>query len=125
MIKQIDRVISDLRNQVSHFHRGGSAPICVGIVGVNHADRYVGFEGPERKYPTTGRGGFLHPIQEAADAARRLRELAAPAFDEFLVLRYKATNEPPFPFQWVDEHETRRDYAACLTRVSAKYQQRR
>jgi len=123
MIKQIDRVINDLRNQVMEFRKGGDNPICVGIVGVNHAHRYVGHEG-ERSYPTTGRGGFLHPSQEAEEAERRLRELAAPAFDEFLVLRYKATNEPPYPFEWVNYAEAVRDYASALTRISSKYQQR-
>ncbi len=124
MIKQIDRVINDLRNQVVEFGKGGGNPICVGIVGVNHAYKYVGYEG-ERAYPTTGRGGFLHPSQEAEEAERRLRELAAPAFDEFLILPYKATNEPPYPFEWVNYLETARDYASALTRVSSKYQQRR
>lgn len=123
MIKQIDRVLSDLRNQVSEFKRGGGSPICLAIVGVNHAERYVGYEG-ERTYPTTGKGGFLHPVQEATEAEHRLRELAAPAYDEFLILRYKATNESPFPFGWVNYDETVRDYAAMLTRVSSRYQQR-
>lgn len=123
MIKQIDRVISDLRNQVTEFGKGGGKPICVGIVGVNHAEKYVGYEG-ERSYPTTGKGGFLHPAQEAGEAERRLQELAAPAFDEFLILRYKATNEAPYPFGWVNSDETARDYAAVLTRISSKYQQR-
>lgn len=123
MIKQIDRVISDLKNQVVEFGKGGSKPICVGIVGVNHADRYVGYEG-DRSYPTTGKGGFLHPSQEAGEAERRLRELAAPAFDEFLILKYKATNEQPYPFAWADYDGTGRDYGAVLTRISSKYQQR-
>jgi len=123
MVKQIDRVISDLRNQVSEFKKGGGNPICVGIVGVNHAEKYVGYEG-DRAYPTTGRGGFLHPSQEAEEAEKRLRELAAPAFEEFLILRYKATNEPSYPFEWVDYAETVRDYASVLTRVSSRYQQR-
>lgn len=123
MIKQIDRVISDLRNQVVEFGKGGGKPICVGIVGVNHAEKYVGYEG-DRSYPTTGKGGFLHPAQEAEEAERRLQELAAPAFDEFLILRYKATNEAPYPFEWVNSYETARDYAAALTRISSKYQQR-
>lgn len=123
MIKQIDRVISDLRNQVVEFGKGGGKPICVGIVGVNHAEKYVGYEG-DRSYPTTGKGGFPHPAQEAREAERRLQELAAPAFDEFLILRYKATNEAPYPFEWVNSDETSRDYAAVLTRISSKYQQR-
>jgi hypothetical protein len=53
-----------------------------------------------------------------------LRAEAAPEFDEFLVLRFKATNAPPYPFEWVDYKETRLDYAAALSRISARYQQR-
>ncbi|MGH9778597.1 MAG: hypothetical protein ACRD5I_09315, partial [Candidatus Acidiferrales bacterium] len=89
MIKQIDRVISDLRGQVEHFRRGAGNPICVGIVGINHADPYVSYEG-RRSFKTTGRDGFLHPAQEAKQAEARLAE-AAGAFDEFLVLRFRAT----------------------------------
>src|ERR1700682_1414587 len=123
MIKQIDRVINDLRNQVNQFSRGGGTPICVAIVGVNHADSCVGYEG-DRAFPTTGSAGFLHPYQEAAEAERRLLAQAAPAFDEFLILRYKATNAPPYPFEWVEYNDLRLDYAAALTRISGRYQQR-
>lgn len=123
MIKQIDRVVNDLRNQVTQFRRGGGNPICVAVVGINQADSVIGYEG-DRPFPTTGRGGFLHPIQEAPEAEWRLREEAQPAFDEFLVLRYRATNAPPFPFEWADYDATRLDYAAALTRISARYQQR-
>ena len=45
MIKQIDRVISDLRNQVAQFRRGGGNPICVAVVGINQAESAVGYEG--------------------------------------------------------------------------------
>ncbi len=123
MIKQIDRVINDLRNQVSQFRRGGGNPICVAIVGINHAGHTVGYEG-DRPFPTTGRAGFLHPFQEAPEAERRLRSEVAAEFDEFLVLRFQATNEPPFPFEWVNYQETRLDYAAALSRIAARYQQR-
>ena len=44
--------------------------------------------------------------------------------ENFLVLRFKATNEPPYPFEWVDYDATRLDYAAALSRISARYQQR-
>src|SRR5712691_8114856 len=54
MIKQIDRVITDLINQIMQFKRGGGNPICIGFVGVNHADEYTSFEG-RRKYRTDGR----------------------------------------------------------------------
>lgn len=123
MIKQIDRVINDLRNPVVQFRRGGGNPICVAVIGVNQAESTVGYEG-DRPFPTTGKQGFLHPSQEASEAERRLRAAAAPDFDEFLVLRFKATNEPPYPFEWVNYNETRLDYAAALSRIGARYQQR-
>lgn len=121
MIKQIDRVINDLRNQVAQFRRGGGNPICIAIVGINQAESTVSYEG-DRPFPTTGKAGFLHPIQEGAEALPRLRTLAASEYDEFLPLPFKATNAPPFPFEWVDYNETRLDYAAALSRISARYQ---
>lgn len=123
MIKQIDRVINDLRNQVVQFRKGGGeATICVAVVGINFAEQYTSYEG-DRAYPTTGRDGYLHPIQEARIAEQRLAD-ATPSFDEFLIVRFKATNIPPFPFCWLDLANTQRDYAAILTRVSSRYQQR-
>ncbi len=68
--------------------------------------------------------GFYIPVQEAAEAERRLRTRAAPDFDEFLILRFKATNAPPYPFEWANYNETRLDYGAALSRISAGYQQR-
>ncbi len=122
MIKQIDRVINDLRNQVVQFKRGGGHPICIAVIGINHAESTVGYEG-DRPFPTTGKHGFLHPFQEASEAERRLRAEAAPAFDEFLVLPFRAPNAPPYPFEWVNYNETRLDYAAVLSCMSARYQQ--
>ena len=123
MLKQIDRVINDLRNQVTQFKRGGGNPICVAVVGINCADHTVGYEG-QRPFPTTGKAGFLHPWQEATEAERRLRAQAAGEFDEFIVLSFKATNEGPFPFEWANYKETRLDYLAALSRISSRYQQR-
>ena len=123
MIKQIDRVINDLRNQVTQFRRGGGQPICVAVIGINQAESCVTFEG-DRPWPTTGAGGYLHPIQEAIEAERRLRAEAAPEFDELLVLRFRATNVDPFPFEWVNFKETAVDYAAVLSRICSRYQQR-
>jgi hypothetical protein len=54
MIKQIDRVITDLINQVSQFKRGGGNPISVGFIGINRAAEYVSFEGRKR-WPTDGK----------------------------------------------------------------------
>jgi hypothetical protein len=123
MIKQIDRVINDLRNQVVQFRRGGGRSFCVGIVGINQAGHYVSFEG-NRPWPTTGKGGYLHPAQEAPEAERRLLEHAAPSYNEFLALRYIATNESPYPFACLDIRETRLNYAAVLARISSAFQQR-
>ncbi len=123
MIKQIDRVINDLRNQVVQFKRGGGNPICIAVAGINCSESTVGYEG-DRPFPTTGKHGFLHPFQEAPEAERRIRLEAVPEFDEFLILRFKVTNAPPYPFAWLNYNETRLDYAAVLSRVSARYQQR-
>ena len=123
MIKQIDRVINDLRNQVAQFKRGGGNPICVAVVGINFAASMIGYEG-ERLNPTTGKSGSPHPFQKAPEAERRLRAEAAPELDELLVLRFKATNAPPYPFEWANYDDTRLDYAAVLARISARYQQR-
>jgi hypothetical protein len=54
MIKQIDRVGTDMINQASEFRRHGGSPICIGIVGINHASSYTSFEG-DRAWPTDGR----------------------------------------------------------------------
>ena len=122
MIKQVDRVIGDLVKQVGQFKKGGGSPICVGIVGINSAPVTTSYEG-SRAYPTDGRA-FLHPIQEAKAAEKRLVEEAKSAFNEFLILRYRATNVPPYPFEWVDLHATELDYGAILIRISREYDRR-
>ncbi|MBI4703116.1 MAG: hypothetical protein HY744_18520 [Deltaproteobacteria bacterium] len=122
MIKQIDRVRNDLVGQVGQFKRGAGNPICVGIVGINHADYCVSYEGT-RAFRTDG-GKYTHPCQEAAEAEKRLRNDAAPTFDEFLFLRYRATNEAPYPFAWVHYDRTLKDYGAVLTRISRTYDSR-
>ena len=122
MIKQIDRVISDLTNQIAQFRRGRGNPICVAFVGINFSDEYVSFEGRKR-WPTDGKK-YKHPIQEAAQVEQRLTDRARSAFDEFQILRFRATNTKPFPFEWVDESKTRLEYSALLTRVSREYDRR-
>jgi len=122
MIKQIDRVIGDLVKQVTHFRRGAGTPICVGVVGINSALVCTGYEGA-RKFTTDGKK-HKHPFQEAAEAEARLIAQAKPSFDEFLVLRYRATNAKPYGFEWVDLHATELDYGAILTRISREYDRR-
>ena len=107
MIKQIDRVINDLKGQSREFGLRNGSPIRVGIAGVNHAAHCTTYEG-ERSFTTDGRS-HRHPIDEAADAMERLRNGAAAAFDEFLILRFEATNEPPYRFSWIDERATELD----------------
>ena len=122
MIKQIDRVMNDLQNQRREFLVAGGTPITVGIVGINQAEQYVSFEG-DRPWPTDGKA-HKHPSQEATQAEDRLLARVAPDFDEFLILRFRATNYPPYPFEWVDAKRTEFDYAAVLTRVLRKYERR-
>ena len=123
MIKQIDRVKSDLAHQVQNFkHRAGSTrPICVGVVGINYADCMTSFEG-DRSYPTDGKK-YKHPVQEAEQARLRLTDTAE-LYDEFLILRFRARNQEPYAFEWVDERDTRQRYTAALQRISIEYQHR-
>jgi hypothetical protein len=122
MIKQIDRVIGDLARQVEEFKRTGGNPICVGIVGLNCASIYTSYEGG-REYPTDGKK-HKHPVQEAAEAESRLLSRARPSFEEFQILRFRATNVSPFPFEWPDYAQTAKAYGALLVRVSREYDRR-
>jgi hypothetical protein len=122
MIKQIDRVTGDLLKQVPHFKRGSGDAICIAVVGVNHAPYAVGYEGT-RSFRTDGKAN-RHPIQEAADTTLRLLRDVAPAYDEFIVLHYSATNEEPYPFQWLNYDETHANYGAALVRISREYDRR-
>src|SRR5437867_2362964 len=119
MIKQIDRVINDLVNQVNQFKRGGGNPICVAFVGINFAERYVSFEG-KKKWPTDGKK-YKHPIQEAAQAEQRLKDRVQSPFNEFQILQFRAK---PFPFEWVDLAKTEMEYSSVLTRISREYDRR-
>ena len=133
MTKQIERVINDLVGQVDQFRQGLGNPICVGIVGINQADICTSYEGNitcpgcgqvfARAQTTNGRN-HPHPFQEAPDAEARLMAHAKPAFGEFLVLRYRATNAEPYPFEWVDYERTALDYGAILVRVAREYENR-
>jgi hypothetical protein len=123
MIKQIDRVKSDLAHQVQNFKRkaGSSHPICVAVVGINFAEVTTSYEG-DRSYRTDGRT-YKHPIQEAEQASNRLASVAE-KYDEFLILRYRAKNEPPYSFEWVIQKDTSLEYGAALIRISNEYQKR-
>jgi len=57
-------------------------------------------------------------------AQRRLSARAAPSFDEFQLLPFRATNVAPFPFEWVNYAQAAKEYAALFVRVSREYDRR-
>jgi hypothetical protein len=118
MIKQIDRVMNDLLGQAETFKHQTGRTITVAIVGVNFSDSYTSYEG-NRRYPARPA-----PAREAPTAIDRLTQRVTPAFDELLILRFKATNVRPFPFAWVDERETRQAYGAAILRISELFENR-
>jgi len=122
MIKQIDRVMTDLINQKDQFKKGSRDAICVAFLGINFADAYRSFEG-RRQWLTDGKT-HKHPIQEAEEAERRIKGRVTGVFDELQILRFRATNLKPFPFEWVDLQTTELEYSSVLTRVSREYDRR-
>ena len=125
MIKQIGRVKSDMKDQVDHFRKGSGAAhaICVGLVGVNHAEQCTSYE-KAAVWTTDGSSGFRHPSQEAPEVIKRLTADTRPLFDELLFLPYRATNVDPYPFDWVAYDDVAANYGALLVRVSREYEQR-
>jgi hypothetical protein len=122
MIKQIDRVMNDLRSQATHLQAKSPRALTVGIVAINFADQYVSYEG-NRSYPTNGTGARPHPSQEAPKAEQRLRGVHD-NFDEFLQIGFRATNAAPFPFEFVSADSLRERYASILVRLSREYDHR-
>jgi len=118
LIAQVDRVINDLVNQAKVFRSLSPAAICVAFVGVNFADEYTGHEG------TRTFDAKVPPSREAADFAARIRAEAGRHFDELLILGFRATNRPPFRFDWVDAKDVEQSYSSALVRISAEYQRR-
>lgn len=112
MLKQIDRVMTDLLSQALTFKQQTKSVITVAIVGVNHSNSYVSYES-DRSYPAKPA-----PAKEAPAALQRIVQRVSPAFDELLTLRFRATNVAPYPFDWVDAQDTRQSYSGALLRVS-------
>lgn len=119
-LKQIDRVLTDLTSSAKSLKESSDA-ITVGIGAVNYSETYTGFEGT-REFVVTRKPEAA--AREAHEACRRLERIAKPAFDEFLLFRFKATNQTPFPFLWLDSAGVEADYAAALLRVSNQYEKR-
>lgn len=122
MIKQIDRVMNDLRSQASHLQEKSPAALTIGIAAINFADHYISHEG-ERRYPTDGSADSPHPSQEGPKAELRLRAVED-RFTEFLQIGFRATNEPPYPFELVAPARVENDYGSILIRLSREYDRR-
>lgn len=120
MVKQIDRVIGDLQRQASVFRTANPSAITIGIVGVNHAEKYVSYE-RDRTYLAEGREA---PVAEAPRIMERLRNEAGPSHDEFLILPFRASNADPYPFTWVNLPSTRDELSAALLRTLRLYELR-
>jgi hypothetical protein len=118
MIKQIDRVMSDLEGQAATFRRQNPHAITVGLVGVNWSTVYTSYEG-DREYPADP-----PPSREAATAIARVQQRVTGAFDELLILEFRATNVSPYPFEWVNESRLRKEYSAALLRISNEFEAR-
>ena len=118
MIAQIDRVMNDLREQQRVFKKLSADVITIGIVGVNHASEFTS---------ALGANSFdarVPPAKEAAEVVRRLRETVEPLYDELLILNYRATNRPPYAFEWVNDREAQEEYGSILTRIARQYDKR-
>jgi hypothetical protein len=118
LIAQVDRVMNDLSKQANIFATHNPSSIKVGIVGVNFASTYTGHEG-ERQFVAKA-----PPAREAAEFSRRIEDKAGPQYDELLILRFQATNNPPYDFNWVNAQETEQLYGSALVRICAEYDRR-
>ncbi len=117
MIAQVDRVMNDLVGQAKTFKQHNRRAISIGIVGVNFADEYTGYEG-DRSFDAR-----TPPSREAAEVVRRLETIKS-EFDELLILKYRATNRPPYSFTWASPVDARQEYRSILVRVSDEYEAR-
>lgn len=128
MKKQISDRIQGLEKQADYMSAGSDRrqrgnPISVAVIGINHADYTVGYEG-DRSYRTDGSSRQPHPITEAAEIERRIDHELRPVFDEIIVLRYVARNEEPFAFAWHHANRVEDEYAAALIRILAEFDAR-
>ena len=55
---------------------------------------------------------------------RNGRHYVMPLHADTQLLRFRATNVHPFPFEWVDFEQTAKEYGALLVRISREYDRR-
>jgi hypothetical protein len=120
-LKQIDRVINDLTGSAKSLREKSRDAITVGFAAVNYSEHWTGQEGT-REFPVDKKSERQR--RESDETSRRLLELAAPSFDEFLLLRFRATNRPPYPFSWLNATATASDYGAAVVRIAGLYDRR-
>lgn len=120
-LKQIDRVLTDLTGSAVSLREKSSKAITMGFAAVNYSEQWTGIEGT-RTFPVERKP--KRALHESEETSRRLIEIARPAFDEFLLLRFKATNQVPYPFTWLNGDGTAADYGAALVRISHLYDER-
>lgn len=120
-LKQIDRVLQDLTGSAVSLKEQSTSAITVGFAAVNYSERWTGMEGT-RSFPVerTPR----RAVEASDETSRRLLQLAKPAFDEFVLLKFQATNQEPFPFSWLNAAGIAADYGAVLVRLGALYEKR-
>jgi hypothetical protein len=123
MVRQIGRVVRDLRDQANELREKGADAITLGIAGINFADHYVSYEAAT-VWATDGSHRRPHPASEGDRAEEHLRARAEKAYDEFLYLGFKAANEPPYDFDWVRLDLIEQRYAAILVRILRLYDKR-
>ena len=120
--KQQQERVGDLNDQAAEFTKHRKEAIRVAIVGVNHAPQYTAYDG-DKTTITDGRK-YRHPAQEADGMVLALSRSVMPQYDEFLLLKYRASNSSPYDFAWIDGRSTHQEYGAALLRLSDLYQRR-
>jgi hypothetical protein len=116
-LSQIDRVISDLGSFAQRVKRVSPQAVSVAIVGVNFEKDYLSYEG-DKTYSDRLKG------HEPAEAIRRIERELSDAYDELVILPFEASNRSPYQFRWSSPKRSRDEYAAALTRIGERYQER-
>ena len=108
---------SDLENFALRMKSLSDRAINVAVVGINQESDYVGHEGAR---------AFKHRLreQEPTVTMARLRAHLLDRYDELLLLSFRATSQPPYPFAWANAHMAGLDYGAALTRLGDLYERR-
>jgi hypothetical protein len=120
-LKQIDRVLQDLTGSAVSLKEKSANAITIGFAAVNYSEQWTGMEGT-RSFPVVRKPH--RALQESEETVRRLYEVARPVFDELVVLRFKATNQELFPFEWLNPSGVASDYGAAVVRIADLYERR-